>query len=169
MLDEADTETTNTATPPDTGRPTRPWPMWLVAGITAVAMAAAVLSVVTWRSAEQAADDAEAHVAAQAARVDQLNDELEVGELQIAENQAQVQTMRAILQPATPAALQGVYLQLVQAGCADPTADVEALITDVATEVSSDSTLLAGRAGWEAAIDRDAVTEAIANCEPTDG
>lgn len=99
--------------------------------------------------------------------MDELTADLQAGEDQLTETQAQVQAMRAILQPGIAEALQGVYLQLVQAGCADTTADVEALITDVSAEVS-DSAPLAGRSGWEAAIDRDAVDEAIANCEPTD-
>ncbi len=61
--------------------------------------------------------------------------------------------MRAILQPGTPEALQVVYLQLIQAGCAEPGADVETLITDVAADVSAGSAVRAGQPGWERAID----------------
>lgn len=143
--------------------------MWLAAGTALFAAVAAVVLVVAWQSAEQSADDAEVQAAEQAAQVEQLTGDLQAGENRIADTQAQLTAMRAILQPGTPEVLQGVYLQLVQAGCASPDTDVETLISDMAAEVSSNSTLLAGRTGWEAAIDRDAVTEAIANCEPDNG
>ena len=77
--------------------------------------------------------------------------------------------MRAILQPGTAEALQGVYLQLIQAGCAEPGTEIETLISDVAADVSASSTVLSGRPGWERAIDRDAVSDAIANCETDNG
>ena len=143
--------------------------MWLAASTALIAVVAMVVSVVAWQSAEQAADDAEAQVAAQAAEVDQLTADLEAGRQRAADTQAEVQAMRAILQPGTPEALQGVYLQLIQAGCADPDTDVETLITDVAAEASAGSTVMAGQPGWERAIDRDAVTHATANCEPDNG
>lgn len=170
MPDEAEAETTVTlAAPPENGGQKQRWPIWLAAGLAAIAAAAAVVSVVAWQSAEQSADDAETHAAEQAARVDEVTSELQAGEEQIADTQAEVQAMRAILQPGTPEALQGVYLQLIQAGCADPTADVEALITDVAADVSAGSTVLAGQPGWERAIDRDAVTQATAGCGTGNG
>ena len=46
------------------------------------------------------------------AEADQLTSELQAGEDQVTGTQAEVQAMRAILQPGTPEALQGVYLQL---------------------------------------------------------
>lgn len=167
MPDQAENEATlPTALRDDHGQK-RLWPMWLAAGIAVITAVAAIVSVVAWQSAEQDVDDAEATAAEQAAQVDQLTADLQEGEDQFTETQAQVQAMRAILQPGTPEALQGVYLQLVQAGCAQPAADIEALIAAVSAEVS-DSALLAGRTGWEAAIDREAVAEAIADCAPTD-
>lgn len=170
MPDEAETNTTDLlAAPTDTGGHKRPWPMWAAAGLAAVAAVAAAVSVAAWQNAEQAADDAEARAAEHTARVGQLTSDLQTSEQQIADTQAQVQTLRAILQPGTPEAIQGVYLQLIQAGCADPTADVEALIADVAADVSAGSTVLAGQPGWEAAIDRDAVTQATADCETGNG
>ena len=158
---------TQTAGQPDRNGPERRWPMWLAASTALIALVAMVVSVVAWDNAEQSADDAQ--VAAQTAEADQLTSELQAGEEQIADTQAEMQAMRAILQPGTPEALQGVYLQLIQAGCADPTADVEALITDVAADVSAGSTVLAGQPGWERAIDRDAVTQATADCETGNG
>lgn len=143
--------------------------MWLAAGLTVVAAVVAMVSVIAWQNAEQVADDAEAQAAEQAAQVEQLTHDLQAGDQQIADTEAEVTAMHAILQPGTPEALQGVYLQLIQAGCSSPDTDFGALISDVAAEVSAGSTLLAGRTGWEAAIDRDAVTEAIADCEPADG
>lgn len=140
--------------------------MWLAAGTALLALVAMVVSVAAWQNAEQSADDAETQLGAQAAEVDQLTAELQAGEERIADTQAEVQAMRAILQPGTPEALQGVYLQLIQAGCANPDADVETLITDVAADVS---TVLAGQPGWERAIDRDAVTEALADCGTDNG
>lgn len=143
--------------------------MWLAASTALIALVAMVVSVAAWQNAEHAADDAEAQAAEHTAQVEQLTSELQAGEQQIADTQAQVQALRAILQPGTPEALQGVYLQLIQAGCADPGTDVEALITDVADDVAADRTVLAGQPGWEAAIDRDAVTQATANCGTGNG
>ncbi len=143
--------------------------MWLAASTALIALAAMVASVAGWQSAEQSADDADAQVAAQTAEADQLASDRQAGEQQIADTQAQVTAMRAILQPGTPEALQVVYLQLIQAGCADPTADVEDLIADVAADVAAGSTVLAGQPGWERAIDRDAVTQATANRETGNG
>ena len=143
--------------------------MWLAASTALIALVVMVVSVAAWHNAEQSADDADAQVAAQTAEVDQLASDRQAGEQQIADTQAQVTAMRAILQPGTPEALQGVYLQLIQAGCADPTADVEDLITGVAADVSAGSTVLAGQPGWERAIDRDAVTQATADCETGNG
>ena len=143
--------------------------MWLAAGTALIAVVAMVVSVVAWQNAEQSADDAEAQMAAHTAEADQLTAELQEGEERIADTQAEVQAMRAILQPGTPEALQGVYLQLIQAGCTNPDTDVEALITDVAADVSAGSTVLAGQPGWERGVDRDAVTEAIADCGTDNG
>ncbi len=141
--------------------------MWLAASTALLALVAMVVSVAAWHNADQAAADA--HVAAQTAEADQLTAELEAGRQRAADTRAEVQAMRAILQPGTPEALQGVYLALIQAGCAEPDTDVETLITDVAADVSAGSTVLAGQPGWERAIDRDAVTQAIADCEPGNG
>ena len=143
--------------------------MWLAASTALLALVAMVVSVAAWQNAEQSADDADAQVAAQTAEADQLTSELQAGRQRAADTQAEVQALRAILQPGTPEALQGVYLQLIQAGCADPTADVEALIAEVAADVSAGSTVLAGQPGWERAIDRDAVTQATADCETGNG
>ncbi len=153
----------------DQSRPKRRWPMWLAASTALLALVAMVVSVAAWQNAEQSADDAEAQMAAQTAEVDQLTADLQAGRQRTADTQAEVQAMRAILQPGTPEALQGVYLQLIQAGCADPDADVETLITDVAADVSAGSTVMAGQPGWERAIDRDAVTQATADCETGNG
>lgn len=141
----------------------------MAVGAAVIALAAMTVAVLAARSAEQAADDADARAAEHTAQVEQLTSELQAGEEHLANTQAEVQAMRAILQPGTPEALQGVYLQLIQAGCADPGTDVEALIADVADDVAAGSTVLAGQPGWEAAIDRDAATEALTNCEPADG
>ena len=143
--------------------------MWLAASTALIAVVAMVVSVAGWQNAEQSADGADAQMAAQAAEVDQLTTELQEGDERTADTQAEVQAMRAILQPGTPEALQGVYLQLIQAGCADPTADVEDLIAGVAADVSAGSTVLAGQPGWERAIGRDAVTQATADCETGNG
>lgn len=170
MPEEAKTETTAaTATSHDEDDRKRAWPLWLAAGLTMVAAVAAVMSVASWQHAESSADDAEAQAAEHATQVDQLTADLQAGEQHIADTRTQVQAMRAILQPGTPEALQGIYLQLIQAGCANPDTDVETLITDVAADVAAGTTVLAGRTGWEAAIDRDAVTEALANCGTDDG
>lgn len=76
-------------------------------------------------------------------------------------------TVRSLLQPGTPAALQAAYLQVVAAGCADPHHDVEAAIAEVA---DSDGTAgLLARPGWEAAIDRSAVARSLEDCERSDG
>ncbi len=141
--------------------------MWLAAGTALLAVVAMVVSVAACQNAERSADDAQ--VAAQTAEADQLTAELQAGEDQVTATQAEVQAMRAILQPGTPEALQGVYLQLIQAGCAEPGTDVEDLITGVAADVSAGSTVLAAQPGWERAIDRDAVTQATADCRTGNG
>ena len=143
--------------------------MWLAASTALIALVAMVVSLAAWHNAEKAADDADAQVAAQTAEADQLASDRQAGEQQIAATQAQVTAMRAILQPGTPEALQGVYLQLIQAGCADPDTDVEDLIAEVAADVSAGSSVMAGQPGWERAIDRDAVTQATANCGTGNG
>ena len=143
--------------------------MWLAGSTALIALVAMVVSVAACQSAEQSADDADAQVAAQTAEADQLASDRQAGEQQIAATQAQVTAMRAILQPGTPEALQGVYLQLIQAGCADPDTDVEDLIAEVAADVSAGSSVMAGQPGWERAIDRDAVTQATANCGTGNG
>lgn len=143
--------------------------MWLAAGTAVIAVVAMVVSVVGWQNAEQSADDAETQAAAHTAEVSRLTAEIQAGEQRAADTRTQVQAMRAILQPGTPEALQVVYLQLIQAGCANPGTDLDALIAEVAADVAAGSTVLAGQPGWEQAIDREAVTEATANCETTDG
>lgn len=150
---------------PPTNR--RRWPLWVALSAAAITAGAMVISLVALRSAEQDANSAEAAVASTTEEVGQLEAEVAANEDLIAGTQGELAAMRALLQPGTPEALQAVYLQVVAAACADPDHDIDAAVADIAGE--ADASAFPAQPGWEAAIDRDAVSAAMGDCEAGDG
>lgn len=151
----------------DRRRSARRWPLWLAGGFAAVSILAMLVAMIGWQQAEQAADDQAAQVASVRADADQLAEDRRAAEQQATATSEEIEMLRALLEPGTPAVLEGVYLQLIQVGCADAATEVDDAIAEVAQGVSADSPL-SGHPNWPQALDREAVAEALANCE-TDG
>lgn len=151
----------------DAPRAGRRWPLWVALSAAAIAAVAMVISLLALRSVEQDADAAEAEVASTTEEAGQLEAEVAANEELIAGTQEELAAMRALLQPGTPEALQAVYLRVVAAACADPNHDIDAAVADIAAE--ADTSAFPAQPGWEAAIDRDAVSAAMGDCEAGDG
>lgn len=145
----------------------RRWPLWVAGAFAAAAAVAMTVSLIALRATEQVAGDTQAELSATTEQVGRLESEVTAGSERIDDTRQELTAMRALLQPGTPEALQAVYLQIVAAGCADPSRDIEAAVADIAA--SQDTAGLSAQPGWEAAIDRDAISAAMADCEAGDG
>jgi hypothetical protein len=111
----------------------------------------------------QAADESEAGSTRTTA--DSSADELATAEQETEAVQEEIAGLRTLAVPGMAEALQGAYLRLIQAGCEDPSIDVETLIEQESEAIAANSDLLASTDGWEEALDRDELSAAIAACE----
>lgn len=145
----------------------RRWPLWFAGAAATGAAVFMIVALMGWRSAEHAADEDVAQVAAANDEAADLAQERRQANGQVDEVGTQVETLEGLLRPGTAEALEGVYLNIIQVGCAQQGRDIETVVADVADDVAADSPL-AAHPGWEQAIDREAVAEALENCEASD-
>lgn len=140
---------------------------WVALSAAAVAVVAMTVSLLALRRADHAAADAEAELAMRTEAAEQLEQEVAANDERIATTRDEVTAMRALLQPGTPEALQAVYLEIVAAACADPGHDVEGAVAGIVASAAPST--FPAQPGWEAAIDQDAVSTAMVDCEAGDG
>lgn len=155
----------------DSGPRTKPaprrWPLWLAGAAATGAALFMIVALMGWRSAEHDADEAETQVATANDEAAELVQERRQANGQVDEADTEVEMLEGLLRPGTAEALNGVYLGIIQVGCAHQGRDIETVVADAAGDVAADSPL-AAHPGWEQAIDREAVGEALESCEASD-
>lgn len=126
---------------------------WVAPVLAVVAVVVMGVSVVAWRQAEGAADDAEAAAA-----------EAVAAEGPAAE--ARIATLEGLLRPESLYAFLDVYDAVSSAVCTDQHTPIEALVEEEVAAASEDGEPLSEVKGWELAFEVDAAQASRDGCSP---
>ena len=145
----------------------RRWPVRVAATVAVVSAVLMVGAVFAWHQADGRADDVEERATAAERHAGEVARGIETAAGSTEDAEARAVVLAGLLRPGMADELQGVYLRLAVAACADREAPAQAVIDAVAADVSESSDTLSGHPGWETAISAERVADARAACGGT--